>query len=218
MTSISRHKINPVFYFLVLVSVSLLLSYFYSKDTNLKTALYGFGPHGYVSQKTKPDNFAKDFMGTARVKHYDRSIVMRSFYYAYKWLGIGPKTFVYPFMLTQSLLFVFSLAYLINCLFRDEAFGMIGTLIVTLTPAAGINLSRFNYGFASTLALPLFYGYATAFTMLSIAFSIQKRYIPTFVFLALTVMTHITLGFFACIFAGITFLRFPKEMLKRDFS
>lgn len=217
MTEIRR--IKPLFYYGTLFVVSTLLFYFYSKDINLKIAWGGFGPHDYVNQKLYPENYANDFLGTAIADHYDKSVVMKSFYIAKKWFDIDPSAFLFPFMFIQCLLFVFGLGFLITTFFEDEKYTLVGILIVCLSGLAGLNLSRFGGygGVVRTLQTPLYYGYSYAFTFFAISFSLREHYLFMFLFLTAAICTHVTLGIFACIFCGSYYLLRPKEILDSKF-
>lgn len=204
-------------YYIALLLISILLFSLYSKDINLITVVRGFSPHDYVNQKINPENFKKNFMGTALADQYDKSLVMRSFYLAKKWINLDPNVFVYPFMGVQTLLFIFSLAYLITKLFDDRFFTLISVTIIILVPLAGTNLSNFGNGYAGYLRSPLYYGFAISFSFFAIGFSVSKRHLPMFLFLMLTSLCHITIGFFSCVFLGSYFVFYPNSVRNREF-
>ncbi len=211
-------KSHPLFYYSVLFMTATMLFYFYSKDINLKTAWGGMQPHDYVNQKMYPENYQKDFLGTRQATHMDKSLAMKSFYIAKKWFDIDPEIFVYPFMLTQCLFFIFGLAFLIKVLFKDEQFVLLGTCVISLSMLAGLDMSRFlTHGVTRSLEYSLYYGFAFAFTFWAVAYSIRKFYIITSLMISAVVCTHITMGLFTCVFVGSHYLFKPKEMMNKRF-
>ncbi len=195
---------------LMLISIiSVILTYYSTENIDLKIAFKGYGPQNYVSQKLHPENFKKDFMPKT-ISVYDNSVVMRIFPILKKNLDIDPSSSVYPYMFIQTLLFLMSIAFLTQTMFKNNIVTIIALFIVSVSNLTGLNLARFGNGYSSLLSLPLFYGYANAFRFFAIAFFLRNKYIWSSLFLVLCVYCHINIGLFATLFIGAYFLYNPK--------
>jgi len=218
MNSIALEKIHDTLNFrnIVLVvgflALVCIVFYYNSLDINLKTAYKGYGPQDYVAQKMHPENFQRDF-APGMILIYDHSIPMRTYYYLAKYCGISPSIAVYPFMFLQTLLFLLSVAFLSQTLFKDMLTTYIIVVVVSVSNLAGINLSKFGSGYGSLLSFPLFYGYSNAFSFFAIGSFLRNKYILCFVFLALSIYCHVSLGVFAVLFVGAYLLCNPRLFL-----
>ena len=197
--------------FLVLVCI---VSYYNSKNINLKIAYNGYGPQDYVAQKLHPENFTKNWSNS--VLNYDHSLPVRVYYYLAKYCGISPSITVYPYMFIQTLLFLLSVAFITQTLFKNKFVTFISVIVISLSNLAGLNLSRFGTGYASYLSFPLFYGYANAFRIFALGFFLRNKYISCSIFLALSIYCHVNMGLFVVAFIG-SYLIF-KPQLFRDKS
>ena len=198
--------------FLALVSI---VFYYNSRNINLRIADNGCGPQSYVAQKNKPENFKKDF-SPSLFTLYDNSVCMWVYPYLAKYWEISPSKTIYPYMFIQTLIFFLSLSFLTQALFQNKLVTFICMIIVALGNLAGLNLSRFGSGYGSLLSLPLFYGYANAFRFFSFGFFLKNKYIPCFLFLALSIYCHVNMGFFALAFIGAYMLYRPHLIRGRS--
>ena len=112
--------------FLALVCI---VFYYNSKDINLKIAYGGYGPQDYVAQKLHPENFTRNWPNG--ILNYDHSIPMRAYYYLAKYCGISPSVTVYPFMFIQTLLFLLSVAFLTQNLFKNKFVTFISVIVIS---------------------------------------------------------------------------------------
>jgi len=200
------------------VIVAIVITIFSYQNYDLVSAYKGFGPSDYVNQKLFPQNFERDFLGTLMAGHYDRSIVMKSYYWVWKLFKIPPENFTFAFMLAQSSVFIFSLAKLLEVLYDNKQAILLIILPVLLTqPIAGVDLARFGTGLGSFLDFPLYYGWAYAFAFLAIKFSFQHRYLSMFASLAAVTVCHITMGLLTSVFVGAWYLVNLKLIFKDRF-
>ena len=209
-----RHLTNTIVA-IGLLTLTCIIYYYNSKDIELKLAWGGASPQNYVAEKLHPENFRKNWEA-AGVGKYDFSLPMRAYYYLAKYCGVSPTTTMYPYMFIQTLLFLLSVAFLTQTLFQNKFVTIICVIIIPLSNLAGLNLSRFGAGYGSALSWPLFYGYANAFRFFALGFFLRNKYIPCFVFLALSIYCHVNMGLFALAFIGAYFL--IKPQLFRDKS
>ncbi len=201
-TIIADHKgrIFRAFLFYGIILFVVLVSYYYvSKNIDLKLAFDGFGPHDYVSQKMNPENYIKNtpnFIGT-----YDNSLVTYSYYFLKKYLNVDVSLSVQLIMLLQSFLFAGACVFLINTLFNSRLLSIFSLLIIMLSGAAGLDLARFGYGYASFLTFPLYYSSAIALGLFAISLYLLEKNFLCFVCLSLAMLVHqnISLFFFAFI-------------------
>jgi hypothetical protein len=201
-----------IFGFLAVVSI---VFYYNSKNTNLKIAYKGYGPQSYVAQKHKPENFKKDF-SPSLLTLYDNSVSMWVYPYLARYWGINPSITIHPYMFIQTFLFFLSVSFLTQALFQNRSVTFISMIIVALSNLAGLNLSRFGSGYGSLLSLPLFYGYANAFRFFAFGFFLRNKYIPCFIFLALSFYCHLNMGFFALVFVAAYMLYKPHLIRERS--
>ena len=190
------------------ICVAIIICHYNTKNIQLKIAYRGFGPHDYVNQKLYPINFGKNWPNGIMV--YDFSFPMKAYYYLAKYFDVSPSTTIYPFMFIQTLLFLLSVGFLTQTLFRNRLVTIVSIIIIPLSNLAGLNLSRFGNGFGSYLSFPLYYGYSNAFRIFALGFFLKNKYILMFVFLALSIYCHANMGFFALFFIGGYFLYKPK--------
>lgn len=219
--NILRNFLKNIDFVNIALVISLLaivcIVYFYNtRDIELKIAYGGFGPQDYVSQKLHPENYQKDWQNGILV--YDNSLPMKVFYYLAKYFGISPTKTIYPFMFIQTLLFVMSVAFLVQTLFNNKFITFISVPVMLLSHLAGLDLSRFaTRGFGGYLSFSLYYAYAGAFSLFAIGFFLRNKYVPCFVFLALSIYSHVTIGLFALVFIGSYALYRPKIILEKSF-
>ncbi len=207
----TAHRKKNIFVVMFLLCVSIISYHFDSREVNLKIAHKGLGPQNYVSVKLNPDNYTKNFQNG--ILTYDNSLIMRTFLWAKRFLDIEPTTFVFPFMFVQTLLFVFSVAFLTWVLFKNRAVTMISVVIILLGGVPGINLARFGMECGRSITMPLYYGYANAFRFFALAFFLKKRYIPCFFLLAISVLCHVIMGL--TVFVFIMFYAVFKPLILR---
>lgn len=198
--------------FLLIVCI---IFYYNSKDINLKIAYNGYGPQDYVAQKLNPENFKRDF-APGMLLIYDHSLPMRAYYYLAKYCGISPSVTIYPYMFIQTLLFLLSVAFITQTLFKDKFVTFISVILISVGNSGGLDLARFFMGAGQSVGYPLFYGYAFAFTFLSISFYLRNNYLGTFIFLSLAFYSHINMGLFTLAF--ICFYMLYKPRIFRDKS
>ena len=113
------NKLTNIILAIGFLLVVIIVYYYNSKDINLKVAYQGFGPQGYVAQKIHPENFQKNF-APGMILVYDYSLPMKAYYYIAKYCGISPSVTVYPFMFIQTLLFLLSVNFLTQTLFKNK--------------------------------------------------------------------------------------------------
>jgi len=204
---------EKIFFVLAILIFSSILFCFKSKDINSKLAYSGWSPRDYVAHKLHPENFSKDW--PSGILNNDNSLVMRTYYYVAKYLKLDPAVSVYPFMLLQILVFLFSVAFLTRALFNDRFVSLTAVAILSVSSLAGLNLSRFGLGYASLLSFPLYYGYAAAFCFFSFGFYLENKYYFSFLFLGLAVYCHINIGFFAVGFIMFFLVLKPRQILDK---
>ena len=197
----SMLDVRNIFFLLGFLALVYVISYYNSKDINLRIAYGGYGPQDYVAQKLRPENFKRDF-APGMIFAYDYSLPMKAYYYLAKYFGISPSVTVYPFMFFQTLLFLLSVTFLTQTLFNNKFLTFISVIVISVSNLAGLNLSRFGTGYGSYLGFPLFYAYANAFRFFAISFFLKNKYILCCIFLALSVYSHLNMGVFAVVFIG----------------
>jgi hypothetical protein len=208
-------KVNNLFIAILIITITCIVTYYNTKDINLKIAYSGYGPQEYVVQKLHPENFKKDF--TITTINYDKSLCMQIFPLMTKYFGINPSTTIYPFMFFQTLLFFLSIAFLTQTLFQNRSVTILSVIIISVSNLAGLNLSRFGFGFSSYLTFPLYYVYANAFRIIGLAYFLKNKYIHCAVFLALSMYCHITMGLFALAFISGYLIYRPSTIIKKPF-
>jgi hypothetical protein len=208
---LTENRKKNILVILFLLGVSIISFHFDTREVNLKIAHKGYGPHNYVSVKLNPEQYTRNFQNG--VLTYDNSYIMRTFLWAKRFLDIEPASFVFPFMFGQTLLFVFSVAFLTWVLFKNRAVTMISIVIILLGDVPGINLARFGMEGGRSLTLPLYYGYANAFKFFALAFFLKKRYIPCFFLLGGAVLCHVTMGLTVFVFI-MFYVLFKPVILK----
>jgi len=204
--------------FPLLISLLILVCivyYYNTRDVEFRIAYKGYGPQDYVNQKLYPHNFQNNW--PSGIMNYDNSLPMKVYYYLAKYCGISPTTTMYPYMFIQTLLFLLSVAFLSQTLFKNKFVTLISVIIIPLSNLAGLNLSRFGAGYGSYLSFPLFYGYANAFRFFSLSFFLKNKHIPCFVFLALSIYCHVNMGLFALAFIGAYVLYKPSLFREKSF-
>lgn len=208
-----RHLTNTIVA-IGLLTLTCIIYYYNSKDIELKLAWRGASPQNYVAEKLHPENFRKNWEA-AGVGKYDFSLPMRAYYYLSKYCGVSPTTTMYPYMFIQTLLFLLSVAFLTQTLFKNKFVTFISVIVISVSNLAGLNLSRFGTGFGSALSWPLFYGYANALRFFALGFFLRNKYIPCFVFLALSIYCHVNMGLFALAFIGAYMIYKPGLFLDK---
>jgi hypothetical protein len=190
------------------LSIVCIVFYYNSKDINLKIAYGGYGPQDYVAQKLHPEYFKANWPNG--ILNYNHSLPMRAYYYLAKYCRISPSTTVYPYMFIQTLLFLLSVVFLTQTLFKNKFVTFISVIVISISNLAGLNLSRFGAGYGSLLSFPLFYGYSNAFRFFALGFFLKNKYILCFIFLALSIYCHVNMGLFALAFICGYFLFRPR--------
>jgi hypothetical protein len=196
--------------------ISSIIAYFNSKDIEKRLAWKGASPHNYVAQKLHPENFKKNWEA-AGVGKYDFSLPMRIFYYLAKYCNIDPGITAYASIYLQTFLFFISIAFLSQVLFNQAITTILIIAIISSSNLAGINLSRFGSGYASSLSWPLFYGFANSFRFFSFGFFLKKNYIVCFIFLALSFYCHVNMGIFAFVFIFSYFVYNKNDLKQKSF-
>ncbi|MDL2124690.1 MAG: hypothetical protein LWX51_16795 [Deltaproteobacteria bacterium] len=181
-----------------MLTLTCIIYYYNTKDIELKLAWGGASPQNYVAEKLHSENFRRNWEAVG-VGKYDFSLPMKVYYYLAKYCGVSPTTTMYPYMFIQTLLFLLSVAFLTQTLFKNKFVTLISVIIIPLSNLAGLNLSRFGAGYGSLLSFPLFYGYANAFRFFALGFFLRNKYIPCFIFLALSIYCHVNMGLFALV-------------------
>ncbi len=180
-------------------------------------AFNGFGPNDYVNQKMFPGNFQKDFLGLSLSKHYDRSLIMKTFYWAKIFFNLDPDKSVFVFIFFQCLFFICALFFLLRSFkVSDYVIFLYLIPVLILSNLAGVDFSRFGAGFGSFLQMPLYYGWSIASSFLALAFSIRQRYIKMFLCLAISCLFHVTIGALSFVFVCSYYLLSPQDMKKID--
>ena len=210
-----KHKFYTPILATILV-ITIIIYHFNTKDIKLKIAYKGAGPQNYVAEKLYPENFKLNWEA-AGVGKYDFSLPMRVYFYLAKYCGISPTKTMYPYMFFQTLLFLLSVAFLTQTLFKNKIVTFIAVVVIPLSNLAGLNLSRFGNGFGSYLSFPLFYAYANAFRIFALGFFLKNRYISMFIFLALSLYCHVNMGFYGLAFIGSYLLFRPKLFCDKTF-
>jgi hypothetical protein len=211
---ISKNYTGTCLLLLTIVLLSGVIFHLKTADIELEIAYKGYGPHDYVARKINPENFQKDFYSGTLI--YDYSLPMRVFYYIAKLFKLHPTLILYPFAFLQILLFALSVAFVSQMLFGNKLIALVSVIIVFCTPMAGLNLSRFGYGFG--LFKPyLYYNYANAFRFFAFGFFLRNRYIPCFFTLALSIYCHVNMGVFALVFISAYLLYQPALLWDKSF-
>jgi hypothetical protein len=197
---------------LLVIILSCIIFYNNSRNVELRIALAGWGPQDYVNQKLRPEDFRNNW--PSGILAYDNSLPMKIYYYLAKYLKIGPTRTMYPFMFIQTLLFIFSLAALSHTLFKNILMTLIAVIVLSQSSLAGLNLSRFGFGYYSYLKYSLYYSYATGFSLLGINCFLKDKYIKCSVFMAMAVYCHLIIGMFTFVFV-VSYLVY-KRLLFQD--
>lgn len=178
-------------------------------------AFNGFGPNDYVNQKIYPENFIKDFLGVSLSQHYDRSVIMKIFYWAKIYANLDPDVTVFFFIFFQSLFFIWSLSFLLRSFIEyDYVIFLYLIPVLIFSSLAGVDLSRFGTGFGSFLQMPLYYGWSIACSFLALAYSMREHYTKMFLSLAVSCLFHVTIGFLSTVFVCLFYIFFPKYIIK----
>jgi hypothetical protein len=133
---------TDVFIIFSLLALVCIVFYYNSRDIKLKIAYNGFGPQDYVAQKFHPEHFKRNWPNGILI--YDHSIPMKVYYYLPKYFGISPTTTMYPYMFIQTLLFIFSVALLVQTLFQNRFVTFISVIIALVNPMFGLDLSMYG--------------------------------------------------------------------------
>lgn len=207
-----------IFKFIVVLFISLIVTSINSKDINLSVAYHGMGPQDYVNQKIYPDNFKNDFLPGQRAEHYDRSLVMITFYWVKKYLDVDPSLYIYIFMFGQTFFFIFSIFAIFESFkikWHKVAFIAIPFLITQRV--AGADLARFSLGWGIFLKIPLFYGWSSGFVIMAVSYFLRNRYLMMCLMLTGAITSHITIGLFGSLFIFSYCIFSFKEFLRKDF-
>ena len=145
LQNLKKHDFTNIIYIIFFIILTCIVYHYNAKDLKLKIAYQGWGPQDYVNQKLHPENFKKNWPNGIMV--YDNSLAMRVYYYLAKYFNISPTTAMYPYMFIQIFLFIFSVAFLAQTLFNNKIVTLLCVLVSLCSPIAGLNLSRFGYGF-----------------------------------------------------------------------
>ncbi|RKX58163.1 MAG: hypothetical protein DRP29_07145 [Thermodesulfobacteriota bacterium] len=213
LQNLKKFNFTNIMYFILLLVLTCIVYYYNAKDLQLKIAYKGWGPQDYVNHKLYPENFKKDWPNG--IMAYDNSLPMKFYYYLAKYFHFNPTKIMYPHMFLQTLLFVFSVTFLVQNLFNSKVISLLCVIITLCSPMCGINLSRFGYGFNTYLKWPLYYGFANAFRIFAFGFALRNEYIYSFLFLALSIYCHLTMGLLGLIFIGAYFLYKPRKILNK---
>lgn len=106
-------------------------------------------------------------------------------------------------------------AVLAHALFRNPLAVFAITSVFIISPLGGINFGNFGAGLGRQIPV-LFYSIADGFSFLAIALVLQRRYLLSALFLAAAMHSHVTLGFYASLFAfGMVLVR-PADFRTRQ--
>jgi hypothetical protein len=201
----------------IVVTITIsIVSYYNTRDIQLKIAYKGWGPQDYVAQKMKPENFKRNW--PSGIMNYDLSLLMRVYYYLAKYLDISPTITVYPYMVIQIFLFTLSITIISKTLFRDNVVIFLCVVVILNSYLPGLDLARFaTRGFGGYLSYPVFYGYAVAFSIFGITYFIRKDYTLCFVFVALSIYSHLAIGLFTLMFIAAYIIYAPRLFMNKYF-
>jgi hypothetical protein len=193
-----------------ILMLCLLYSWMYSRDIDLYIAMRGFSPIDWVNHICLPANYIKDF--PSGVENYRSSTFMYVYLLCYQYLGIRPETLL-PVVIFLE---IFALACAVFFMFRTlkpESHMLVGFVVVlnVISGYAGeLNLARFE----TTFYKGLFYNIADALRIFSIASYLRNKFFASFLFIALSFVTHFVIGLIGIVFIAVLFVSAPKAIPK----
>ncbi len=204
-----------IYILLLLVILSFIIFYYNAKHVDLRIANGGWGPQDYVAQKIHPENFKDNF--PSGIMEYDNSLPMKVYYYLAKYFHVYPSVSMYPLMFLQTLLLVFAVYYLSYVMFESRFISLLCAVAVVTGALPGLNLARFGAGFGQLASYANYYTFADASWIFAIALSLRKRYIASFVMLAVAAYCHIVLGLFVFAFICAYTVYNRRVLLEKHF-
>lgn len=198
---------------LIVLGLALIRAVTRLRGLDLEIAGYAVSsPLGYVWLRENPALAAVDWpAGSADFRF---SLPMQVVARLVDISGIAPESTVYPFAFAQIVLMLLGFAYLVHVLFANAPTTLIMTVVLALSPIAGVNLGNFGAGIGNGTPV-LFYMWAHGFKFLALAFVLRERYVLAAVCAALATWSHLTLGLFMVAFIGCGLLVTPRRLLSR---
>lgn len=180
------------------------------RDLDLEIAGYAVSsPLGYIWLRKNPALTAVDWpAGSADFRF---SLPMQAVARLVEIFDITPESTVYPFAFIQIVLMLVGFAYLVHVLFSHTPTTLILTVVLALSPVAGVNLGNFGAGIGNGTPA-LFYMWAHGFKFFALAFALRERYLVAALCAALATWSHLTLGLFMVAFIGFGMLATPRRI------
>ncbi len=204
----------PILVNLFLVSVIGIFCITSLKFSDISSVIIGFSPANYTYLKLQPHLFDGGFPNNIQI--YDASAPMRSYLYLKQFFQIEPENTAIAFILIQSAIVTIGIYHLSRTLGSDYITAVVIVSVLAVSNLPGVNLARFGDGLQNQVQ-PLYYGFGQGFRLFAISYFLRQKHSLGFIFLGLTMVSHLTMGIAAIVFVASYYLFHIREALTKDF-